>query len=127
MLNKTAFKKAWIYIRNVVLVVISFSLIVAVSFVFFGSFSFLTFSERLFWVGLGITLLAGVVGVSASFAGGKFGIPSTIRRPEEARRFRTHFVEYREEVEKRYDLAIQLFLIGVGCIGISALVQTFLA
>jgi hypothetical protein len=127
MLTKTALKKAWTYLRNVVWVALSFSLIVAVSFIFGGNFSFLAYSERLFWVGLGITFLAGVVGFSASFAGGKFGIPSVIRRPEEAKRFRTHFFEYRAEVEKRYDLAIQMFLIGLACIGVSALVQTFLA
>jgi hypothetical protein len=60
------------------------------------------------------------------FAGRSFGIPMTIRRPAEAKALLDHFVEYRNEVEKRYDVSIKIFLTGLGCIGLSALVQTFL-
>jgi hypothetical protein len=124
---KPALKKALIFARNIVLADLGISLVVPVSFIFGGKLSFLSYSERLFWAGLGVTFIGGIVGFSASFAGRSFGIPTFIRRPEEAKRFMTHFVEYREEVEKRYDQGIQIFFIGLGCIGISALVQAFLA
>jgi hypothetical protein len=127
MQMKPVLKKALIYARNIVLADLGISLVVPVSFIFGGKLSFLSYSERLFWAGLGVTLIGGVVGFSASFAGRNFGIPTLIRRPEEAKRFMTHFVEYREEVEKRYDQGIQFFFVGLGCIGISALIQAFLA
>lgn len=120
-------KKAIYYARNVALAILGISLAVIVSFIFGGNISFLAYSERLFWAGLGVTFIGGIVGVSSTFAGRSFGIPAIIRRPEEASRLKTHFFEYREEVEKRLDLGIQIFLIGLGCIGISALVQTYLA
>ncbi len=123
---KAFLKKALVSIKNILLVDLAISLLVAVSFLFTKNFSAVAFSERLFWVGLVTTMLAALVAFAAGFAGSKFGIPVIIRRPEEAKRFREHFGEYRQEVVKREDVSIQLFFIGLGCIAISALVQTFL-
>jgi hypothetical protein len=123
---KTFLKKVLVSIKNILLVDLVFSLLVAISFVFTRNFSFLAYSERLFWVGLGITVLAAVVAFSATFAGSKFGVPVFIRRPEEARKFREHIGDVRKEAVKREDVSIQLFFIGLGCIAISALVQIFL-
>lgn len=114
-----------VYLRDVLLVDLVIIVLVAISFVV-GKFSFLAYSERIFWVGLGVTLLAGLVAFGAMFAGRSFGIPAIIRKPEEAKQLLDHMGDYRAEVEKRNDVSILLFGIGLGCIAISALIQTFL-
>jgi hypothetical protein len=72
-------------------------------------------------------MIAFVVGLAAGFSGNSFGIPMLIRKPEEAKKLIDNFVDFRELVEKRYDAGIQIFLVGLGCIAVSALVQVFLA
>ncbi len=100
---------------------------VALTFLFMGRFSFLAYSERLFWAGIVAILLGGMVGFAIMFSGRSLGIPSIIRRPSEAKKLLDSFGEYREEIEKRYDASITIWVIGLLSIAISALVQTFLA
>lgn len=126
MRMKTVLAKALLYLRNVVLVDLAIGVLVAITFLFSGGFTFTALSERIFWVGLVITLLAGIVALASTFSGRSLGIPVIIRRPQEAKNLLDHFGEYRAEVDKRQDVSIQLFIIGLGCIAISALVQTFL-
>lgn len=118
--------KALRYLRDILLIDIAILLLVFLTFVITRNFTFLALSERLFWAGMLVTMVAGVVGLAAGFSGRSYGIPVIIRRPEEARRLLDHMDEYRAETEKRYDLGIWLFLIGLGCIAFSALVQVFL-
>jgi hypothetical protein len=124
---KAALKRALFYARNVISIDLGISLLVAVSYLFFGKFTFLAYSERLFWTGLGMTLVAALVAFGATFSGRSFGIPAIIRKPEEAKRLLDNMGAYRTEVERRNDISIQIFFIGLGCIAISALVQTFLS
>jgi hypothetical protein len=118
------FEKALHFLRSVVVVDLCIILVVAVSFLFTGKFTFVAFSERMFWAGMILTLIAGVVGVAAGLAGSNFGIPVFITRPEHAKKLVDNMSDYRAAVENRYDVAIQLFIMGLGCIAISALVQS---
>ncbi len=124
---KTVLLKVLRFVRDVLLVDLGISLLVAITFLFSRNFTFGHYSERLFWVGLGMTLLAALVAFGAMFSGRKFGIPVLIRKPEEAKNLLDHFGDWRAEVDKRHDVSIQLFFIGIGCIAISALVQTLFA
>jgi hypothetical protein len=54
---KIFLRKALVYIRNIILVDLALSLLVALSFLFTRGFSFLALSERIFYAGLGVTLL----------------------------------------------------------------------
>jgi hypothetical protein len=123
---KEFLRKALIYIRNILLADLGFALLVALSFLFTRGFTFLAYSERILYTGLVITMIAFVVGLAAGFAGKGFGIPLLIRKPEEAKKLLDNFVDYRELVEQRYDTGIQIFLVGLGCVVVSALVQVFL-
>jgi hypothetical protein len=123
---KAVLVKALMYLRNIVLVDLAIALAVAATFIFTRNFTFTALSERIFWVGLVITLVAGIVAFSAMFSGRSMGIPVTIRKPEEARHFLDHFGEFRAEIDKRHSVSIQLFIIGLGCIVVSALVQSYL-
>jgi hypothetical protein len=123
---KTVLIQALVYIRDILFVDLGICLLVAITFIFTRNFSFLGLSERIFWAGLGTTLIGGVVAFAATFSGRSFGIPTIIRRPKEAKNLLDHFMEFREEVEKRNDVSIRLFVIGLGCIAISALIQVFM-
>ncbi|HEX9017994.1 MAG TPA: hypothetical protein VF806_02345 [Anaerolineaceae bacterium] len=120
-------KRALVYLGNILLIDLGVGLLMAVSFIFTGNFTFTALSERIFYAGLGITFLAAIVGLAANFSGRGFGIPVIIRRPHEARALLDHFGEYREEVEKRYEVAIHVFVTGLGCLVVSALVQILFA
>ncbi len=123
---KRVLLKVLVYVRDVLLMDLGIGLLVAISLIFTGSLTSVAFSERIFWVGLGVTLIAGMVGFGALFSGRSFGIPVFIRKPAEAKQLLDKMGEYRAEVEKRNNLSIQIFFVGLGCIAISALVQTLL-
>ncbi len=127
MQMKKVLLKALVFLRDVLLVDLVIGLLVAISFLFTGKLTSESYSERIFWVGLGTTLIAAVVALGAMFSGRSFGIPAIIRRPTEAKRLLDNIEPWRAEVEKRNDLSIKLFFVGLGCIVISALVQTLLA
>ena len=124
---KTVLIEALVYLRGVLLIDVAISLLVAFTFLFTKNFSFLVLSERIFWAGLGITLIGGLVAFAATFSGRNFGIPTIIRKPEEAKNLLDHFQEYRVEIDKRHDTSIRLFIVGVGCIAFSALIQMLLS
>jgi hypothetical protein len=117
----TAFLKKILVIEAVI------CLGVALTFLFGGRFSFLAYSERLFWTGMITVVLGGLVGFAVMFSGRGFGIPTMIRKPEDAKKLLDHFGEYREEVEKRYDASLTIWIVGLVCIALSALVETLLA
>lgn len=126
MRMKAALIRALVYFRDVLLVDLGICLIVALTFLFTKNFSFVLLSERVFWAGLAATLIAALVAFAATFSGRSLGIPTIIRKPEEAKNLLDHFEEFRDEMNKRHDVSIYLFMIGLGCIAISALIQTFL-
>ena len=124
---KAVLLKVLVFTRDVLLIDLGVCILVAFTFLFTKNFTLLGYSERIFWAGLATTIIGGFVAVAARFSGRSLGIPVTIRKPEEAKNLLDHFEEYVEEVEKRHDASIQLFVVGLGCIVISALIQTILA
>ena len=101
-------------------------LLTALSFVFTGNFSSTAYSERIFWFGVFFFLIAGTMAMAVMLPGRLLLFPYNIRKVEDARKFVKQAGEFREQSEKRMDLGIQLFLIGLGCLAVSALVQTLL-
>jgi hypothetical protein len=110
-------RQAW----QICLVALIFSAVAALSFVLTGGFTADACSERIFWVGIGMFLLAGTIAFAQSVTG-----KSIIRKPEEAKKLLDHHLENRELTEKRYNAAIQVWLVGGVCIAISALVELLL-
>lgn len=98
----------------------------ALSFVFTGNLTGVAYSERIFWIGLVVFLIAGTIAMAQMVPGRILFFPFNIRRIEDARKFVKETGEFREQAEKRIDLGLQLFLIGLGCLAVSALVQTLL-
>ena len=111
------------YLKRVALIVLAVTVAVGLSFVFTGGLTFLAYSNRLFWAGIGFFVADGVVYMSLMTISHDIGVPSVITKKEDARKFMDKNLELRDKIEQRYDLAAMLWLVGLVCIGISALVQ----
>ena len=96
------------------------------SFLLTGRFSFVALSERIFWFAVVVFLIAGTVALAQMVPGKIFMFPYNIRKPDEAKKFMEEGVTNREQAEKRFDAGIQLWLIGLVCLAVSALVQILL-
>lgn len=106
--------------------VLGFALLAGVSFVFTGGFTPALWSERVFYLALLVFLVAGTVAMAQMVSGRVLLFPFNIRRPEDAKKYFEQMPAARESAEKRLDAGIQLWLIGLGTLGISALIQTLL-
>ena len=113
--------------RQILLVDLIIFGLVLITFLFTGGLTAVAISERIFWAAMLVMLAGAAVTVATAFAGKGFGVPLIIRRPEEARRFLDHSPEIFAEREKRYNVGVRLWLIGLGCIAISALVERLFA
>ena len=111
--------------KKILLYDVGVTLLVALTFLFTKGFSFTAYSDRMVYAGLIIVVTGGLVVLGSYAAGRDFGVPPVIKRPEEARRYQSHHLDIRKAIERRYDVAIQIWLIGIGCVGISALIQVF--
>jgi hypothetical protein len=99
----------------------------AASFLFYGEWSALAYSDRLFLVGVIVIGLGGLAMLIVTFTNKDFGNPGAIRTPQDARNLLENNLEIREGMEKRYNIATQLWLIGLGCIGFSILMYQILS
>lgn len=113
------------YIGRILLFSLGASVLALLSFIFTGGLTSVSLSDRIFWAGMIFMMGAVVLVIAISSAGLGQGLPNMIRRPEEARDLMEKNLKVREAMEKRYDLCILLWLAGMGCIGISVLVQVY--
>jgi hypothetical protein len=111
------------YLKKVTLIVLGIFLAVSVSFIFTKGFTFLEFSNRLFWGGIASFIVGGVVVMTLMNLNHDIGVPSVITKKEDARKFMDSNLLLRDKIEKRYDLAAMFWLVGLLCIGLSAVVQ----
>jgi len=109
--------------KDVLLPAVILGILTVLSFLFTGKFSILALSNRFFWVGMAVNLMAGVLVLFQGMAGRDYGVPSLIRKPADAKKLLDHNLDIRANMEKRYNIAGRVWLIGMACIGLSALVQ----
>jgi hypothetical protein len=100
-------------------------ILAGITYIFTGNFTFISFSERLFWIGVAIILVGGVVMTSMVSVRRSFGIPMIITKPEHAKALLDHSADINKEKDKRIDLAFVIWLTGLLVIGVSALLQIF--
>jgi hypothetical protein len=93
------------------------------SFLFTGGFSWEILSERIFWAAM-IPMAIGAFGsLSIVVTGGTLSA-TRILKPEQAKAVLDGLPDLRRRSDQRYDFSIQMWVIGMVCVGISALVQT---
>jgi hypothetical protein len=97
----------------------------ALSFLIVGEFSIQAYSERLFWGGIGLSLLGGFAVVAALGAYSTLGTPSVLTAPADARIAHSRVGEYLQTNARRYAFTIRMILAGASCIAMSALVGLF--
>lgn len=98
----------------------------AASFLFIGEWSALAYSDRLFWVGGATILLGGLVLMIFTFSGKGEEI-KPVRDPREPANLLQRTPSMLSGKEKRYNIATQIWLIGLGCIGFSILMYNLLS
>lgn len=116
-------------VKKILLFDLILAAIAALSFLFTRGFSFTAYSERLLWFSVAVFFVGGTVVMANLFSGGtawSFSFPRNIRTPEKAKQFMDDVPAARKLAERRLDVGIQIWLIGLGCLGLSALVQTLL-
>jgi hypothetical protein len=107
--------------------ILSYSFVICVviglSFLVTHGFTFDAYSERLVWAGIFIILAGGVVVLGVFSAGAQYGVPLLLKKPDDAKRYIANQSDIRKTIEKRYDTAIQIWIIGLTCVGLGSLVQ----
>ena len=111
------------YISKLLIFSLAASVVAGLSFIFTGGINSNALSDRIFWAGMIYMMVAVILVIAISSVGTSQGLPSMIRRPDEAKELMDKNLNVRAALEKRYDLCILLWLAGMSCLGISALVQ----
>jgi len=70
-----------------------------------------------------VMIIAGIVVLGARSARRSFGIPSLITKPEHAKKLLDNLGPMQAKMEERIDAGIQLWVVGLACLALSALVQ----
>jgi len=109
--------------KKILLFNLGIAIIVALSFIFTRDLNANNYSDRMVWAGIIFVTLGGLVVLGVAVVARDFGVPPLITKPEHAKKFIAHQHEIFERKEKRYNVAIQLFVIGLVCVALGALVQ----
>lgn len=109
--------------KRAILTILGSMIVAGISFVFTGNMTLIAYSERLFWVGLIIILVGGILVFSLFDVRRSFGLPMIITKPEHAKALLEKSGDISKEKDKRIDLSISFWLFGILVIGVSALLQ----
>jgi hypothetical protein len=108
---------------KVTLIILVVIIMVGISFLFTRDLTYRTFSDRLTWGAIGSILVSGMGVISMVGLNRNLGLPDVIVNKEQAHRLMDRHLELRANIEKRYDFCILFFLVGLGCIAFSAIIQ----
>jgi hypothetical protein len=112
--------QSWlVYLKQTFSYAFSVAILVGASFIFTGDLSAQAYSDRLFTVGILITLLGVFIFVTIAGTRRRLGIPTLAKNTEEARKVLDHAEELRDKAEKRYDLGAQVWSVGIACLVLS--------
>ena len=114
--------QSWlVYLKQVSSYAFSVAVLVGASFFFTGDLSARAYSDRLFTVGILITLLGVFIFVTIAGTRRRMGIPTLARKADDARKMLDSAEELREKTEKRYDLGAQVWAVGIACMAFSVI------
>jgi len=111
------------FLRTAILIDLFLAAVTAVSFLFFGSFSSKDYSDRLFMVGIAVMVI-GSLGLFAVIGASRhFGLPFNVTKPKDAKKLHDNIIDILRSTDKRYDVSIQIWVVGVLCIILSAVIH----
>jgi hypothetical protein len=111
------------FLVKVAVIILVVMIAVGISFLFTQDLTYRTFSDRMTWGAIVCILIAGMGLLSMAGLYRDLGLPDVITRKEQASRLMDVHLELRARIEKRYDFCILFFLVGLGCIALSAILQ----
>jgi hypothetical protein len=120
--EKTSLKYILELVRQSLLILAALVGAALASFLFSGGFSWEIFSERIFWAGM-IPMAFGAFGALSIVVTGGTLSATRILKPEQAKAMLDGMPDLRRRADQRYDFSIQMWAIGLSCVGISAIVQ----
>jgi len=82
------------------------------------------YGVRLFWVGIVFILIGGASAVGSLMVKREFGIPYNVVKQEDAKRLKDSMPAIWESQNRRFNISIRFWIIGLVCFGMSALLQT---
>ena len=110
-----------VYLGKTSLFALGVAALIGMSFLFTGSFSAKTYSDRLFIAGILITMVGVFIFVTITGTRRRLGIPLLVKNKEDARNLLDHAEELRDKAEKRYDAGAQVWAVGIACLVLSIL------
>jgi sugar phosphate permease len=117
-----AITQRWsVYLGKTSLYALGVAILIGISFLFIGSFSAKTYSDRLFTAGILITMVGVFIFVTITGTRRRLGIPILVKNKEDARNMLDHAEELRDKAEKRYDAGAQVWAVGIACLVLSIL------
>jgi len=120
---QTLFRTVLDFSKRAILTSLGSMIVAGISLIFSTNISLIIYSERLFWVGLIIILVGGIMVFSLFDIRRSFGLPLIIKKPEHAKALLEKSGDIGKEKDKRIDLSIRIWLTGMLVIGVSALIQ----
>ena len=124
---RTSLQTTLSYLKQVFLAAAGVAMIVGVSFIFTNDFTARAYSDRLFIVGVFLTMLGVFVFVTIAGTRRNMGLPTLARTKEDAQKIFSHTDELRAKAEKRYDAGSQVWIIGAACMVLSILLYYILS
>lgn len=95
--------------------------LVALSFLFWGELSIAGLSDRLFWTGLIIMLVSGILALGQTAGGRDFG-PMIVTSAQAS--LLTDFnIEVRQDIERKFTPIWRIFMVGLVCLLLAILVS----
>jgi sugar phosphate permease len=110
-----------VYLKQTFTFAFGITAITGISFVFTGGFSARSYSDRLFTIGIIVTMIGVFVFITIAGTRKNMGIPLIIKTEEDARKVMEKTQELRDKAEKRYDAGSQVWATGIACMVISVL------
>ena len=116
----------WRFVWITLIIVAAAALLTAASFLVVGKeqeFTARAYSDRMFWAGIGLTVLGGFTVVASLGSMATVGTPSVLTAGADARNAQSRIQDYFSTNSKRYTFVFRMVVSGGICIGISALIE----
>jgi hypothetical protein len=115
--------QAWRFLRPTLIILAAALLITGSTFFVWDEFTWRTYSDRLFWAGIGSVVVGGMAIWSALGSYSTLGTPNVLTASGDARIAHSRVAEHIKMNAKRYTASIRWLAAGALCMLISALVE----
>ena len=126
MKNETVLAQIWRFVWPVLIIVAAAAVLAGASFLILGessAFDLRTYSDRLFWAGIGLIMLGGFAIVAALGSLYTVGTPSVLTAGADARNAQSRIQDHFRVNSKRYGFVFRMLTSGLLCIALSALLE----